>query len=69
MWWPETQSCPLLAGESMWGVERGARGGNHDTPFARRLDCCLDSLDGTLEVGLPDVATIDHTSGKNRLRA
>jgi hypothetical protein len=59
----------LLAGKSVGGVEERAGGGDDDTVLAELLDSSLDGLDGTLEVGLPDVAAIDHTSGEDGLGA
>lgn len=59
----------LLAGESVWGVEEGGGGGNNDTVLANLLDGGLNDLNGTLEVGLPDVATINDTDGEDGLWA
>ena len=59
----------LLASEGVGDVEEGAGGGNNDTVLAKLLDSALDLLDGGLEVGLPDVTSIDNTSGKNLLGA
>lgn len=52
----------LLAGEGVGGVEERAGGGNNDTVLAELLDSGLSGLDGTLQVGLPDVTAIDDTS-------
>jgi len=59
----------LLAGESVWSVEEGGGGGNNDTVLANLLDGGLNDLNGTLEVGLPDVATINDTDGEDGLWA
>lgn len=59
----------LLAGESVRGVEEGRGGGDDDALLANLLDGGLNDLNGTLEVGLPDVATIDNTGGEDGLRA
>lgn len=59
----------LLALESVGNVEEGAGGGNNDTLLAELLDGQLDLLNGSLEVGLPDVTTVNNTSRQNLLRA
>lgn len=59
----------LLAGKGVRGVKERAGGGNDDTLLAELLDSRLNSLNGTLEVGLPDVTAIDDTSGQNGLGA
>lgn len=59
----------LLAGESVWSVEEGGGTGNNDTVLANLLDGGLNNLNGTLEVGLPDVATINDTDGEDGLWA
>lgn len=59
----------LLAGESVRGVEEGRGGGNDDALLANLLDGGLNDLNGTLEVGLPDVATIDNTGRQDGLWA
>ena len=59
----------LLAGEGVGNVKEGAGGGNNDTVLAELLDSVLDLLDGGLEVGLPDVTSVDNTSGENLLGA
>ena len=56
-------SVELLLGlEGVGSVEERAGSGNNDTVLAELLDGGLNGLDGTLEVGLPDVAAIDDTS-------
>jgi len=59
----------LLAGEGVGDVKEGAGGGNNDTVLAELLDSVLNLLDGGLEVGLPDVTSVDNTSGENLLGA
>lgn len=59
----------LLAGKGVGDVKEGAGGGNNDTVLAELLDSILDLLDGGLEVGLPDVTSIDNTSRENLLGA
>ncbi|GKT83088.1 LOW QUALITY PROTEIN: hypothetical protein Ct61P_00938 [Colletotrichum tofieldiae] len=59
----------LLRGESVGGVEEGAGGGNDDTLLADLGDGLLDGVNGTLEVGLPDVTAIDDTSREDLLGA
>lgn len=59
----------LLASEGVRSVEERAGGGSNDTVLVELLDGGLDSLDGTLQVGLPDVAAVDNTSGEDGLRA
>lgn len=59
----------LLAGESVGDVKEGAGGGNNDTVLAELLDSVLDLLNGGLEVGLPDVTSVDNTGGENLLGA
>lgn len=59
----------LLAGKSVRGVEERARGGGNDTVLAELLDGGLDSLDGTLEVGLPDVTSVDDTGREDSVGA
>jgi hypothetical protein len=59
----------LLACKSVRGVEERAGGGDNDTVFAELLDGRLNSLNGTLEVGLPDVTAINNTSRQDSLRA
>lgn len=48
--------------------ERGG-GGDNDTVLAELLDSALDGLDGALQVGLPDVSSVDDTSGQDGLGA
>lgn len=55
----------LLAGKSVGSVEERAGGGNNDTILAELLDGGLNLLNGTLEVGLPDVAAVNNTSGED----
>jgi len=50
-------------------VEQGRRGGNDDTLSAESLDGLLDLLDGILEVGLPDVTSINNTDGEDLVGA
>ena len=50
-------------------MEEGAGGGNEDTVLAELLDSSLNKLDGTLEVGLPDVTAVDDTDGENLVGA
>lgn len=59
----------LLAGKSVGGVEERAGGGNNDTLLAELLDSALNGLNGALEVGLPDVTSIDNTSREDGLGA
>lgn len=59
----------LLTGEGVGDVKEGAGGGNNNTVLAELLDSVLDLLDGGLEVGLPDVTSVDNTSGENLLGA
>lgn len=59
----------LLASEGVGDVKEGAGGGNNDTVLAELLDSVLDLLDGGLEVGLPDVTSVDNTGGENLLGA
>lgn len=51
----------LLAVQRVRGVEQRAGGGNNDTVLSELLDGRLNGLNGTLEVGFPDVASIDNT--------
>ena len=50
-------------------MEQGAGGGNEDTVLAELLDSSLNKLDGTLEVGLPDVTAVNDTDGENLVGA
>jgi hypothetical protein len=59
----------LLAGQSVGGVEEGAGSGNDDTVLAELLDGGLGSLNGTLQVGLPDVAAVNKTGREDSLGA
>ncbi|KAI6768810.1 hypothetical protein HG531_010999 [Fusarium graminearum] len=59
----------LLAGKSVRGVEERAGGGGNDTVLAELLDSGLDNLDGTLQVGLPDVTSIDDTGREDGVGA
>ena len=59
----------LLAGESVWGMEKRAGSSDNDAVLAELLDSVLDKLDGLLEVGLPDVTTVNNTGGQNLLWA
>ena len=52
----------LLAGQGVGNVEKRAGGSDHDTVLAQLLDGLFDLLDGSLEVGLPDVTAVDDTS-------
>ena len=55
----------LLGSKSVRGVEERRRSGNDNAVFAESLDGLLDGLNGLLEVGLPDVTTINDTGGEN----
>ena len=59
----------LLGGESVRGVEERAGGGNNDTVLADLLDSGLNLLNGSLEVGLPDVTAVNDTSGQGLVGA
>lgn len=59
----------LLALKGVGNVEERAGGGDNDSVLAKLLDSVLDLLDGSLEVGLPDVATINDTSREDLLGA
>ena len=59
----------LLGSKGVWGVEKGRGGGNYDTVLSELLDGRLDNLDGLLEVGLPDVASVNDTHGEDGLWA
>lgn len=52
----------LLSLEGVGGVEERAGSGNDHAVLAELLDGSLDGLNGTLEVGLPDVTAINDTS-------
>jgi hypothetical protein len=59
----------LLALKGVGDVEERAGGGDNDSVLAKLLDSVLNLLDGSLEVGLPDVTTINNTSRENLLGA
>lgn len=59
----------LLGSKSVWGVEQGGGGGNNDALLTELLDGRLDNLDGLLEVGLPDVTSVNDTDGEDGLWA
>ncbi|KAK1242143.1 hypothetical protein MKX07_000129 [Trichoderma sp. CBMAI-0711] len=59
----------LLAGEGVGSVEERGRGGNNDTLLAELLDSALDNLNGALQVGLPDVTSVDNTGRQDGLGA
>ena len=59
----------LLTGESVRSVEEGAGGSDDDSVLAELLDSGLNDLNGLLEVGLPDVATVNDTSRQDLLGA
>lgn len=59
----------LLAGQGVGGVEERRGGGDNDTLLAKLLDSALNSLNGTLQVGLPDVSSVDNTSRQDGLGA
>jgi hypothetical protein len=59
----------LLVGECVRNVEEGAGGGDNDTLLAEALNGKLNLLNGSLEVGLPDVTTVNNTSRENLVRA
>lgn len=59
----------LLALECVWGVEKRAGAGNNDAVLSELLDGKLNSLNGLLEVGLPDVAAVNDTSREDLLGA
>lgn len=51
----------LLEAKSDGGVEERAAGGDKDAVGTNGLDGSLGDLEGGIEVGLPDVATVDQT--------
>lgn len=55
----------LLGGQSVGDVKEGTGGGNDNAVLAQLLDGKFDLLDGGLEVGLPNVASIDHTAAQS----
>ncbi|TFA99429.1 hypothetical protein CCMA1212_008781 [Trichoderma ghanense] len=59
----------LLAGEGVGGVEERGRGGDNDTLLAELLDSALDDLNGALQVGLPDVTSVDDTGRQDGVGA
>ena len=59
----------LLALEGVGDVKQGAGGGDNNTVLSKLLNSGLDLLDGSLEVGLPDVTTIDNTSRQSLVGA
>ncbi|KUI73961.1 hypothetical protein VM1G_11931 [Cytospora mali] len=59
----------LLAGESVGSVEERGGSSDDDAVSTQLLGSGLDGLDGTLEVGLPDVSAIDNTSRQDGLGA
>lgn len=59
----------LLGSKGVWRVEEGRGGGNNDTVLAELLDGRLDDLDGLLEVGLPNVASVNDADGEDGLWA
>lgn len=59
----------LLASQGVGSVEERGGGGDNDTVLAELLDSALNNLDGALQVGLPDVSSVDNTSGQDGLGA
>lgn len=59
----------LLALEGVGDVKQGAGGSDNNTVLSKLLNSGLDLLDGSLEVGLPDVTTIDNTSRQSLVGA
>lgn len=59
----------LLAGKSVRGVQERAGSGGNDALLAKLLDGSLNSLNGALQVGLPDVTAVNNTGGENGLGA
>lgn len=51
----------LLEAEGDGSVQERARGSDEDTLRAKGIDCSLGELEGSGQVGLPDVTTIDQT--------
>jgi len=51
------------------GVEEGAGGRNNDPVLSKLLDGRLNSLDSTLQVGLPDVTAVNDTGREDSLGA
>lgn len=58
----------LLAGKGVGNVKEGAGGGNNNTVLAKSLNGTLEQLKAVLEVVLPDVTSVNNTSGQNLLR-
>lgn len=59
----------LLTLESMRDMEERAGSSDNDSVLAQLLDSELDLLDSSLEVGFPNVTTINNTGRKNLLGA
>lgn len=59
----------LLAGKSVRSVKEGAGCGSNDTLLAKLLNSGLDKLDGALQVGLPDVTSVDDTGREDGVGA
>lgn len=59
----------LLALKGVGDMEKRAGGRDNNSVLAKLLDSVLNLLDGSLEVGLPDVATINNTSREDLLGA
>jgi len=59
----------LLAGKSVGSVEEGAGGGSDDTVLSELLDSGLNNLNSTLQVGLPDVTSVNDTGGEDSVGA
>lgn len=59
----------LLAGQSVGSVKEGAGSSGNDAVLAELLHSGLDLLNGALQVGLPDVTSIDDTGRQNGLGA
>lgn len=59
----------LLAGQGVGGMKEGAGGGDNHALLAKLLDSGLHGLNGTLEVGLPDVTAVNNTGRENGLGA
>lgn len=59
----------LLRSKRVGSVEERRRGSSDDALLAKLLNGRLNSLNGALEVGLPDVTAVDDTSGEDGLGA
>ncbi|KAJ2968537.1 hypothetical protein NQ176_g9133 [Zarea fungicola] len=59
----------LLGGKGVGSVEEGARGSGNDAVLAELLNGRLNSLNGALEVGLPDVTAVNNTSREDGVGA